>query len=101
MTTPDITPADRAAAAAFTLASGEFVDEDLLAEHFAAWRVKERERCVAVLRKQGDSHERQAMGYLGAGNYEEEDRHFKKMCAFDDAAEYLQRELAELKGGAK
>ena len=43
MTTPEPTPADRAAAAAFTLASGEWIQEDLLAEHFAAWRVK----CVA------------------------------------------------------
>lgn len=44
----EITPADRAAAAAFTLASGEWIQEDLLAEHFAAWRVKERERCVEL-----------------------------------------------------
>ena len=49
MTTPEPTPADLAAAAAFTLASGEWIQEDLLAEHFAAWRVEDRERCVTVL----------------------------------------------------
>jgi hypothetical protein len=46
--------ADRSAAAAYTLASGDYVNEDLLAEHFAAHRQAaaraERERCVAALK---------------------------------------------------
>lgn len=64
MTTPDITPADRAAVAAFTLASGEFVDEDLLAEHFAAWRVK----CVA-----NEHRLREALEKILANCYRDDD----------------------------
>ena len=75
MTTPDITPADCAAAAAFTLASGEFVDEDLLAERFAAWRVKERERCVAVLRKLADQEDHDAAGMYDMGRAMTADRY--------------------------
>ena len=50
MTTPEPTPADRAAAAAFTLASGEFVNEDLLAEHFAAYRAVATKDLIGELR---------------------------------------------------
>lgn len=64
MTTPDITPADRAAVAAFTLASGEFVDEDLLAQHFAAWRVK----CVA-----NEHRLREALEKILANCYRDDD----------------------------
>lgn len=64
MTTPDITPADRAAAAAFTLASGEWIQEDLLAEHFAAWRVK----CVA-----NEHRLREALEKILANCYRDDD----------------------------
>ena len=64
MTTPDITPADRAAVAAFTLASGEVVDEDLLAQHFAAWRVK----CVA-----NEHRLREALEKILANCYRDDD----------------------------
>lgn len=53
--TTDPTDADREAAAGFTLASGEWIQEDLLAKHFAAHRLAaakaERERVVGLIKE--------------------------------------------------